>query len=81
MASLEKAWLRLDGHREVRDAVLPDLAAQLGLEAPVVIPGARHTGALADANQAAINTVLLQAVQQLVARVAELEQLVKAKGR
>lgn len=57
-----------------------ELAAWAGLEAPVLVPGVRQPQVIALANQGAVDVVLLQTVQQLIARVESLEQQLAAKG-
>lgn len=81
MASAIQAGFRLEEHYATRDTVLPELATWAGLEAPVLVPGVRQTGTIAQANDAAVDAVLLQAMQQLIARVSELEQQLAAKGK
>lgn len=82
MASSIQAGFRLDQHYATRDTVLPELATWAGLEAPVLVPGVRQTGVIAQANQAAVDAVLLQTMQALIARVESLEaQLAKSKAR
>lgn len=82
MASAIQAGFRLEEHYTTRDTVLPELAAWAGLEPPVLVPGVRQTGTIAQANQAAVDATVLQTLQALIARVGELEaQVAKSKAR
>lgn len=73
MASAIEAGKRLEGLYAVRDTVTAELATWAGLEMPVMVPGVRQPQVIALANQAAVDAVLLQTMQQLVARVEDLE--------
>lgn len=81
MASAIVAGFRLEEHYATRDAAVPELAAWAGLEAPVLVPGVRQTGTIAQANQAAVDATVLQTMQALIARVESLERQNAAKGR
>jgi hypothetical protein len=81
MASEQVAWQRVEEHHAVRDDILPWLAERVGTAPPVIVPGYRHSEGVAQANQGAINSVLIVAVQELMVRVADLEQQLAAKSR
>lgn len=81
MASEQVAWQRVEGHHAVRDDILPGLAERVGIPAPVLVPGYRLSEGVAQANQGAINSTLLMAVQELLIRVADLERQLAAKGK
>lgn len=81
MASAIQAGFRLEEHYATRDAVLPEIATWAGLEPPVLVPGVRLTGVIAQANDAAVDATVLQTLQQMIMRIESLEQQIAAKGR